>query len=73
MTAAGEQLTAAIRAALIECDDTGHNLPELLSMALTEVAMEQGSFRLIEHRPGSWEATHIEALDMSPLYRPVPG
>lgn len=66
---AHEQLVAAIEATLIECDSTGWNFPEALSRALTEVAQRHGSPRLVEHRPGSWEAEHVEALDMSALYR----
>lgn len=62
------QLTDAITQALTFCDESGCNLPELISAALTAVAIEQGSYRLIEHRPGSWEAGHIEALDLSGLY-----
>lgn len=66
-----EQLVAAIEATLEECDQSGWNLPEALSRALTEVAGRHGSYRLIEHRPGSWEASHVEALDMSSLFREV--
>lgn len=67
-TPAHDQLVAAIEATLVECDDRdGWNLPEALSAALTEVAKRHGSWRLIEHRPGSWEATHIAALDLSSL------
>lgn len=65
---AHEMLVEAIEATLDVCDRRdGWNLPEALSHALTEVAVEQGTDRLTEHRPGSWEADHVRALDMSSL------
>lgn len=41
----------------------GQNLPEILRMALEEVARERGGIeRLVEHRPGSWEADLVRRL-----------
>jgi len=63
------QLVDALDDCLAFCDQaTGANLPEMISQALTEIAVRETSWRLVEHRPGSWEATHIVALDMSNLY-----
>ena len=77
--AIGELATAIERALAVcdACDDgfrteygaaAGVNLPELLSAALSRVALEQGSYRLVQHRPGSWEAEHVRALDLSELH-----
>ena len=59
-----DDLTRALRAVLEFCDTNhGYNLPDLLSSALVTVAYERGgSHALISHRPGSWEATHVQAL-----------
>lgn len=39
------------------------DLPGLLAAALEEVAREHGgSHALVAHRPGSWEAVHVQAL-----------
>ena len=58
-----DQLVTALYAVLDECDTTGWNLPEALARALVEVATEHGgSYALIAHRPGSWEAQHVAAL-----------
>jgi len=63
-------LVAAMLDCLRFCDEDGANLPEMIAGALTIIARVHGSERLIEHRPGSWEAQHIVALDMSSLYAP---
>lgn len=62
-------LDEAIRVALDVCDaldngtGSGVNLPELLREALTNVATELGGEdALVVHRPGSWEASHVQAL-----------
>lgn len=58
-------LKDALRAALALADLVpGYNLPELLSSALVEVAgdLGGGSSRLVEHRPGSWEAGLVVQL-----------
>lgn len=61
--AAYGDLVAALVLALTHCDETGDNLPEMLRAALEEVATELGGvLRLVEHRPGSWEAQHVAAL-----------
>jgi hypothetical protein len=66
---AHDDLVAAIVRALAECDErtargpSSANLPEMLREALEEVADELGGvLRLVEHRPGSWEAQHVTAL-----------
>lgn len=70
-------LVAAIDAALAYCDEVdpgplpwgarlSTNLPELLREALEEIAERDGVERLIEHRPGSWEAQHLLALVGAP-------
>jgi hypothetical protein len=78
-----DELTAAIVHALEVCDalddgfrtewgtQAGTNLPELLAAALTRVADLQGSYRLVEHRPGCWEAEHVAALDLSAIHVPM--
>lgn len=56
-------LRDAIECALDASDLTGGNMPDLLSAALREVAEDLGDeYELIRQRPGSWEATHVEAL-----------
>jgi len=40
----------------------GHDLPDILSTALQETAIELGSVEALVSRPGSWEAAHVEAL-----------
>lgn len=61
--AAHDELVAALAGALDECDRTGSNLPEMLRAALESVAREHGgSWALVRHRPGSWEASHVVAL-----------
>lgn len=73
---AGDALVAAIKQALAACDPpqevnpgvyAGLNFPELLSAALEQVCEDagQGSAYLVRHRPGSWEATHVQALAAS--------
>jgi hypothetical protein len=63
VSAAHDGLVDALVLALAYCDETGDNLPEMLRAALEDVAHELGSvLRLIEHRPGSWEAQHVAAL-----------
>ncbi len=59
-----EQLIAAIADVLAFCDEhPGYNLPDLLGVALTEVTYQQGgSHALTRHRPGCWEAGHVQAL-----------
>lgn len=69
---AHEQLVAAIEASLDECGDpqevnpgvcAGDNLPDRLSVALSEVARRRGGVEaLVAHRPGCWEADHVRAL-----------
>lgn len=56
-------LEDALQAAWQTCDDTSCNLPELIRAALESLAVDLGSVHaLTQHRPGSWEATHIENL-----------
>jgi len=72
-------LVAAITAALDSCDPprqaqpgvfAGPNLPDLLAMALTEVAAARGgTAALVRHRPGCWEAEHVVALAASADWR----
>ena len=45
------------------CEQWGGNVPDLLSAALMQAASELGgSSVLVVHRPGCWEATHVQAL-----------
>lgn len=70
--AAQRQLVDALRAMLDSLGDpvevapgvyAGDNLPERLAAALSELARERGGTdALVAHRPGCWEATHVEAL-----------
>lgn len=56
-------LEDALQAAWLTCEDTSCNLPELLRSALEALAVNLGSVEaVIEHRSGSWEAGHVEAL-----------
>ena len=59
-----ERLIAAMADVLAFCDEhPGFNLPDLLSVALTEVAYQHGGTdALTRHRPGCWEASHVQAL-----------
>ena len=59
-----DKLIAAIADVLAFCDQhSGYNLGDLLSVALTEVAYQQGGTDVLtRHRPGCWEATHVQAL-----------
>ncbi len=70
-------LVEAFDAALAYCDEVdpgplpsgaraSTNLPELLREALEEIAGRDGADRLVEHRPGSWEAQHLLALVGAP-------
>jgi hypothetical protein len=57
------QLVDALAEALDYCARSGWNLPEVLRMALEQLAADRGgSWQLIKHRPGSWEAVHVSAL-----------
>ena len=58
------ELADAITRCLEFCDNhPGYNLPDLLSAALMQAAYQQGgSWALVRHRPGCWEATHVQAL-----------
>lgn len=70
MTGPAEALTQALRDVLDVCDTARaadghamHNLPDVLSAALTQVGRERGgTIGLIQHRIGSWEAEHVRAL-----------
>ncbi len=67
-----QELADAIGGCLEFCDaHTGYNLPDLLSAALRSTAYERGGSRaLTVHRPGCWEATHVEALTAGADYQP---
>ena len=66
-----QELADAIAECLEFCNDhPGCNLPDLLSTALVEIARERGgSWALIAHRSGSWEATHVQALAAAADYQ----
>jgi hypothetical protein len=56
-------MIAALGAALDSCDDTGWNLPELLRLALTDLARAHGGTEaLVRHRADCWEADHVREL-----------
>jgi hypothetical protein len=75
-------LAEAIRFTLQDCDPprevqkgiySGPNLPECLSEALCRVGIEQGGqAMLVRHRPGSWEAQHVNALTSALQYDETP-
>ena len=58
------ELADAIASAIEFCDThEGYNLPDLFSIALSDIAVALGgSHALVAHRSGSWEATHVQAL-----------
>lgn len=70
--------TQALADGIAEClefcnDHPGYNLPGLLSAALVEIAGERGgSWALVAHRPGCWEATHVQALAAAADYQIQP-
>lgn len=54
--------SAAVRA-MREAVAAERDFPGWLSAVLSEVAREEGgSYGLITGRPGSWEASHVQAL-----------
>lgn len=72
-----EMLVDAFDVALSYCDDVdpgpwpsgaraSTNLPELVREAFEVIAERDGAERLVEHRPGSWEAQHVNALVGAP-------
>lgn len=72
-TSPQDQLVAALEAVLDELGPpqqvqpgvyAGDNLPDRLSAALTLVAQRRGREALTAHRPGCWEAEHVQALVM---------
>jgi hypothetical protein len=64
------QAVAAIRAAVEEQQD----FPGWLSIVLATVAKDlpYGAYSLIEGRPGSWEAPHVERLADVPVTFDLP-
>ena len=58
-----EALAAVVVDCWHYCELWGGNVPDLISAALMQAAYGLGgSSRLVQHRPGSWEATHVQAL-----------
>jgi hypothetical protein len=57
------RLVAALAASLRLADRGGPDFAGCLAAALGDLARRHGSAeRLVESRPGSWEASHVRAL-----------
>jgi hypothetical protein len=60
---AHKRLVGALAASLALADRGGPDFAGCLAAALQDLARRHGSAeRLVESRPGSWEASHVRAL-----------